>query len=87
MKYGKRKKATKEANYRKYSKCKKAPGGGGGVNRRNTISVKEPSVVLRGKKTEMANVDPPLKRGYKHIVTLHHACPRPLRKLLVPIHS
>ena len=30
MKYGKRKKATKEANYRKYSKYKKAPGGGGG---------------------------------------------------------
>ena len=53
MKYGTRKKATKEANYRKYSKCKKAPGGGG-VNRRNTISVKEPSVVLRGKSTEMA---------------------------------
>lgn len=73
MKYGKRKKATKEANYRKYSKYKKAPGGGGGVNRRNTISVKEPSLVLRGKKTEMANVDPPLKRGYKHIVTLHHS--------------
>ena len=30
MKYGKRKKATKEANYRKYSKYKKAPGGGEG---------------------------------------------------------
>ena len=30
MKYGKRKNATKEANYRKYSKYKKAPGGGGG---------------------------------------------------------
>ena len=74
MKYGKRKKATKEANYRKYSKYKKAPGGGGGgVNRRKTISVKEPTLVLRGKKTEMANVDPPLKRGYKHIVTLHHS--------------
>lgn len=55
MKYGKPKKDTKEANYRKYSKCKKSPwGGGGGVNRRNTISVKEPLVVLRGKKTEMA---------------------------------
>lgn len=53
MKYGKPKKDTKEANYRKYSKCKKSPGGGG-VNRRNTISVKEPLVVLRGKKTEMA---------------------------------
>ena len=55
MKYGKRKKATNEANYRKYSKCKKSPWGrGGGVNRRNTISVKEPLVVLKEKKTEMA---------------------------------
>lgn len=34
--------------------AKKAPGGGGGVNRRNTISVKEPLVVLKEKKTEMA---------------------------------
>lgn len=33
--------------------AKKAPGGGG-VNRRNTISVKEPLVVLKEKKTEMA---------------------------------